>query len=160
MRVSAGIPSVAVVVLNYNGLEDTLNCLSSIANVTYPRMSVILVDNGSSVDPAEVVGRRFPEVHVICTRANHGYAGGNNRGIERALAIGADYILVLNNDTVVAPGIIGALLEAFAFNASFGIIGPVINFMDEPQTVMTDGVRFNPGPGTEFFQRVTVPLNE
>ena len=158
MRPSADTPAVAVVVLNYNGLDDTLKCLSSLVKVDYPRTSVLLVDNGSSVDPAPEVRHLFPAVQVLHTGANLGYAGGNNRGIERVLADGAEFVLILNNDTVVAPRIIDALLDAFAANPSVGIIGPVINFMDERETVMTDGVQFNPGPGVEFFRRIPVPV--
>jgi GT2 family glycosyltransferase len=158
MSPSTGTPAVAVVVLNYNGLEDTLKCLSSLDKVEYPALSILLVDNGSSIDPAADVRRMFPAVHMLHTGANLGYAGGNNRGIERALMDGAEFVLILNNDTVVAPRIIDTLLDAFAANPSLGIIGPVINYMDERETVMTDGVQFNPGPGVEFFRRVPVPL--
>jgi GT2 family glycosyltransferase len=152
------MPPVAVVVLNFNGLTDTLNCFASLAALDYTPLSLILVDNGSLIDPAAEVQRRFPHVQVMHTGSNLGYAGGNNRGIERALANGAEYVLILNNDTLVAPRMITALVNTFAREPSLGVLGPVINFMDEPQTVMTDGVRFNPGPGTEFFQRVPVPV--
>ena len=152
------MPAVAVVVLNYNGLDDTLKCMSSLAAVEYDSLSVILVDNGSAVDPSPATRRLFPNVEIIRAGINLGYAGGNNRGIERALDRGAEYVLILNNDTIVAPGIVRALLHAFVADGSFGIVGPVINFMDEPDKVMTDGVRFNPGPGVEFFHRLEVLL--
>src|SRR5262249_48303235 len=60
--------------------------------------------------------------------------------------------------TIVAPSIVSSLLDAFATDPALGIVGPVINFMDEPETVRTDGVRFNTGRGTEFFQRLPIPL--
>ncbi len=65
---------------------------------------------------------------------------------------------MLNNDTTVSPSIVSTLRDALEADTTLGIVGPVINYMDEPETVMTEGVRFNPGPGTEFFQNLTVPL--
>lgn len=149
---------VAVVVLNYNGLDDTIRCLQSLRAVPDELQRVILVDNASEVDPGPDASRAYPGVELVRNAQNLGYAGGNNRGIERALGLGADYVVLLNNDTVVAPSIIRSLLAAFATDESLGIVGPVINFLDEPGRVMTDGVTFNPGPGTEFFRRLVVAV--
>jgi len=152
--------SVAVVVLNYNGLDDTLKCLASLRAVQYPLLSVHLVDNGSAVDPTAAALSAYPGLRVLKTGTNLGYAGGNNRGIEAVLGTATDYVLVLNNDTVVDPSIIEALVQAFATDSRLGIVGPTINFMDEPHAVMTDGVQFNPGLGVDFFHRIEVPLNQ
>jgi GT2 family glycosyltransferase len=151
-------PRVTVVVLNHNGLEDTLRCLDSLRQISYPHVSAVLVDNGSTIDPEQQALTHCDRLTVIKTGTNLGYAGGNNRGIEHALDRGADCVLILNNDTIVASSIVSALVEAFRSDPVLGIVGPVINFMDEPDAVMTDGVRFNPGPGTEFFQRLRIPL--
>src|SRR5262249_22822516 len=151
-------PLVAIIVLNYNGLDDTLHCLRSLKDLSYPSVSVVLVDNGSDVDPEPQAIACYGNLTIIKTGANLGYAGGNNTGIVRALEEGAEYVLILNNDIIVDRSIVRALLEAFGSHPRLGIVGPVINFMDEPESVMTDGVRFNPGPGAEFFQRLRVPL--
>jgi GT2 family glycosyltransferase len=149
-------PAVAVVVLNYNGLEDTLRCLESLRAIPDP-FRLILVDNASAVDPRPPATEIWPGITTIRNAENLGYAGGNNRGLEAALAAGAEYVLVLNNDTVVDPTIVRKLADVLRADDRLGIVGPVINFMDEPAAVMTDGVVFNPGPGTEFFKRVEVP---
>lgn len=154
---AAPTPRVAVVVLNFNGLEDTIRCLESLRAVTAP-FTLILVDNASTIDPLGQASAVWPHLIAIRNPENQGYAGGNNRGIEAALERGAELILILNNDTVVDPAIVSALVETMAADERLGIVGPVINFMDEPAAVMTDGVVFNPGPGTEFFRRVEVPL--
>jgi GT2 family glycosyltransferase len=148
----------AIVVLNFNGLDDTLKCLESLRGVTVAA-DVILVDNASAIDPTAPSLQCYPGIDVIRTAQNLGYAGGNNRGIERALATGAEFVLVLNNDTIVDPRLVERLVEAFDSSPALGVAGPVINYMDEPDQVMTDGVRFNPGPGTEFFRRIEVPLD-
>ena len=76
---------------------------------------------------------------VVRNAVNGGWAGGNNTGIRYALERGANHILLLNNDTTVAPALVDNLLAAAAANPDYGILGPVINFMDEPHAVMTDG---------------------
>jgi GT2 family glycosyltransferase len=157
----AAAPRVAVIVLNYNGLDDTLKCLVSLAPVAAAGHDVILVDNASAVDPEAACRRVLPSLIYARNADNLGYAGGNNAGIRIALDRGAGLVLVLNNDTVVSPDIVRELAAAFESDSTLGIVGPVVNFMEEPAVVMTDGVAFNPGPGTEFFRRIVVtPENE
>jgi len=147
-------PEVVIVVLNYNGLEDTRRCLESLGRVSYPRCTVVVVDNGSAEDPEPAVRAIMPAAVVLKNGGNLGYAGGNNRGLALALARGAEFILVLNNDTIVAPDIIECLLSAFAADPGLAVAGPVVNHLDEPAAVMTEGVRFNRGPGPTFFTPV------
>ena len=150
-------PSVAIVVLNYNGLADTVRCLDSLRAIDYAELLVIVVDNGSAEDPWPAIEGRVPRLLYIRNEINLGYAGGNNRGIAAALERGAELVLILNNDTIVAPSIVSALVDVFKRHPEIAICGPVINYLDQPDHVMTDGVRFNVGPGTEFFSRLPVP---
>jgi GT2 family glycosyltransferase len=152
------LPRVAVVVLNFNGLEDTSRCVRSLRELSYPNAFLVLVDNGSSQSPESPCRLACPNLRFLSNGRNLGFAGGNNRGIDLALAEGAEYVLVLNNDTTVHPDLVNALVSAFESERNLAVVGPVINYMDEPDEVMTDGVRFNPGPGTEFFARIPVPL--
>ncbi len=149
-------PNVWIVPVNFNGLDDTRKCLHSLAALT-TRASVVVVDNASGVDPVPALKAEFPWPHYVRTAVNGGWAGGNNVGIRYALERGADFVVLLNNDTTVAPGLVSRLVAAAAAHPGFGVIGPVIRYMDEPAEVMTDGVVFNrPGyPG--FFQRMPVP---
>ena len=96
------------VVLSYNGREDTLACLESLRGI-----ETVVVDNGSADGSADAVAQRHPEVELIRTGVNLGFAGGNNVGIRRALDRGADWVLLLNNDATAEPGL-GAALEAAA----------------------------------------------
>ena len=101
------LPSVAVIVLNWNGTDDTLECLSSLARLDYPRYEIIVVDNGSQPSPRDTdYAASFPMFTYIETGVNLGYAGGNNVGIRHALAAGHDYVFVLNNDTIVEPDVL------------------------------------------------------
>jgi GT2 family glycosyltransferase len=152
------VPRVAVIVLNYNGLADTLKCLESL-RLLDDACRVILVDNASEVDPRPEAERVLPGLETIRTERNLGYAGGNNRGMAYALDRGAEFLLVLNNDTVVSPRLVASLVAAFDTDSSLGIAGPVVNAMDEPDQIMTYAATFNRGPATEFFTRVLVPLD-
>ncbi|MDZ4817759.1 MAG: glycosyltransferase family 2 protein [Planctomycetota bacterium] len=149
--------SVAIVVVNFNGLEDTCACLASIAAMNEPQVLTIMVDNGSEIDPTERINRDFPWCITIRNPENLGWAGGNNTGIRAALEAGAEQVILLNNDTVVAPALVSELLAAAKANPEFGIIGPLINAMDRPDFVMTDGVVFNTPHEDGFFQRLEVP---
>jgi GT2 family glycosyltransferase len=151
-------PSISIVVLNYNGLEDTRRCLQSLAAVDYPSLHVVVVDNASKLDPTACLKEEFPWCAVVRNPVNGGWSGGNNTGIHWSLARGIEQVLLLNNDTTVAPQLAGCLAEAAQANPQFGIIGPVINFMDEPDQVMTDGFLFNDVGEPGFFQRKVVPL--
>ena len=93
------MPRVTVVVLNWNGLADTLECLNSLVRLDYPTHEVVVVDNGSTDGSVQVFREQFPMATVFETGENLGYTGGNNAGLRHALAQGADYVLLLNNDT-------------------------------------------------------------
>jgi len=103
---------VSIIILNWNGKEDTLECLESVQRIDYPNFDTIVVDNGSSDQSVIAIQKEFPEVKVIETGKNLGYAGGNNVGIRYALENGADYILILNNDTIVDSQLFKAFINA------------------------------------------------
>ena len=149
---------LCIVLVNYNGLQDTLKCLQSLVAVRSEGVLVVLVDNASAEDPTPEVANQFPWCPLVRNAVNGGWAGGNNTGIRYALERGADQVLLLNNDTTVAPSLAEDLLAAAAANPDYGILGPVINFMDEPHKVMTDGCVFNRRGYPGFFERKPIPL--
>ena len=95
------LPSVYLIVLNYNTKDMTIGCLESMEHLTYPNAHAVLVDNGSKDDCAEVAARRWPDAKVIALKQNLGYAGGCNVGTQYALEAGADYLIYLNSDMVL-----------------------------------------------------------
>lgn len=101
--------TVFIVILNYNGKSDTLECLKSFQAVTTPHQ-IVVVDNGSTDESVSAIKETFPDVIVIETGSNLGYAEGNNVGVRYSLEKGADYILILNNDTVVNSNILEGFL--------------------------------------------------
>jgi GT2 family glycosyltransferase len=132
-------PLVAIVILTWNGRNDTLECLASLQGVTYPGRKTIVVDNASADGTAEAVKARFPEAEVIVNAGNLRFAGGNNAGIRRALGLGADYILLLNNDTDVDPGFLGRLVEAAEKDPLCGMAAPKILYYGDRDRVWYAG---------------------
>lgn len=132
-------PQVVVIVLNWNGLRDTLDCLESLQQLDYADYEIAVVDNGSTDGSVPAIQQRFPAVTVIESGENLGYAGGNNVGLRWTLGRGADYALILNNDTVVAPDFLRLLVEAAEADATIGIAGPTIYYYGQPDVVWSAG---------------------
>lgn len=106
---------LTVIILNWNGKNDTLACLSALHH-----QDTVIVDNGSSDDSVSTIKKAFPQITLLETGKNLGYAGGNNVGIEYALKQGADQILLLNNDTIPSPYFIATLQAKAQENTIFG----------------------------------------
>lgn len=121
--------SVAIILVNWNGKKDTLACLASLGKfkVQSLKFKVTVVDNGSTDDSVAAIKKNFSDVEVVEAGENLGFVGGNNVGIRRALEWGAEYIWLLNNDTVVDNNALGALLEAFS-DKGVGVAGSKIYF--------------------------------
>ena len=136
---NADVPPVAVILLNYNGWQDTVRCVAALREMDYPRWSLILIDNHSSDGSVARLREELPGTPVIETGANLGFAGGNNLGIARALADGADYVWLLNNDTRVAPDALTALVRAAAEQPTAGAVGSVIYDLESPGMVQAWG---------------------
>ncbi|UCH83588.1 MAG: glycosyltransferase family 2 protein [Candidatus Latescibacterota bacterium] len=142
-------PRVTVVVLTWNGKRLTLECLESLAKLTYDNIDIVVVDNASTDGTADAISDVYGDrVTVIVNDANLGFAGGNNVGIQHALSAGAEYILLLNNDTLVDPGMAGALADALSGSADIGIVGPKIYYASPPDQIWYAGGRINLARGT------------
>ena len=123
---------VCIVILNWNGLADTQECLRSLQRLTYPNREVILVDNASTGDDVPQLQREFGNsIRIVRNEKNYGFAAGNNAGIRYALDHSSlDYVFLLNNDTVVAPDFLDELVRAAEANPNAGILGPKIYYYD------------------------------
>jgi GT2 family glycosyltransferase len=150
-------PRLAAVVLSWNGREETLACLHSLAEASYEPLDVIVVDNASADGSADAVAAEFPELELVRSERNLGYAGGMNLGAERALARGAEHVLLLNNDTVVAADALGALVEEAASRPSAAGLCPVVYFTDPPDSIWYAGARFDPRSGYQGKHLREVP---
>jgi GT2 family glycosyltransferase len=142
-----GGPRVAIVVLTWNGRDDTLGCLASLRAVEHEPLDVIVVDNGSGDGTAEAVREGFPEVELVRSEENLGFAGGNDLGIRHALERGADHVLVLNNDVEVEPGFVGALVEEAGRRPDAGALCSKILYFEPRDRIWFAGASFDPRRG-------------
>lgn len=127
--------AVIFVVLNWNQGEMTADCLESLQAQDYPNFQVIVVDNGSSDGSSAMLRRRFPGITVLENGVNVGYSEGNNIGIECALQRGAEYVFLLNNDTIVAPTMLTQLVTVAEEDPRAGLVGPTMYYADPPDLV-------------------------
>jgi GT2 family glycosyltransferase len=132
-------PAVSIVVLNYKGREDTLDCLRSLEHLTYRHVQIVVVDNHSEDGLEQAVRAAHPRAVFIQTGANLGFTGGNNVGIRYALEHGADYVMLLNNDTVVAPDFLDVMIEVMEQDPSIGVTGPMIYYYHNPDMIWSAG---------------------
>jgi hypothetical protein len=137
-------PLVSVITVNYRQAEVTCDLLRSLRALSYPNLEVIVVDNGMLENNSHLFGKHFPGVQVICSRENLGFAGGNNLGIRQATG---DFILLVNNDTVVEDGMIERLLERFE-HPGVGVVSPKIKYFHSPAVIQYAGfTKVNPLTG-------------
>jgi GT2 family glycosyltransferase len=130
-----GKSRLCVIILNWNGTSDTVECLASIASTEGVDLGldVIVVDNGSEIDPTAEIRSAYPQATVIGLERNVGFAAGCNFGIKEAIAKGADCIVLLNNDTIVNRGLFEEVTRAFHESSDIGIVGPLIYQSDGRQ---------------------------
>ena len=126
-------------VLNWNSAPDTLACLDSISQLHYANYTVLVVDNASTDDSVRQIRKAYPHLEILALKENLGYSGGNNRGIEFALAGNCDYVWLLNDDTVVAPDSLASLVSVATSEPAAGILGPKVYTSEEPQTILSAG---------------------
>jgi GT2 family glycosyltransferase len=128
----AAPPRVGVVVLDWNGGREAIECIESVHASSYPALEVFLVDNASREPVLDEVRRRFPDVRTRANPRNLGYAGGNNVGLRAALEAGADYVLVLNNDARVRPDTIAELVATARRDPAIAAVGAKVLRADDP----------------------------
>jgi GT2 family glycosyltransferase len=133
-------PFVVAVILNWNGLDDTRECLESLREVPYPNLRIVVLDNGSEADEAGALEREFTGfIDVVRNKRNLGFGGGANIGIRRALELGAEYVLLLNNDVTVAPDFLSELVGFASAWGNLAAVCPKAYFADRPDTLYSTG---------------------
>jgi GT2 family glycosyltransferase len=142
--IAPSAPSVVAVVLNWNGSADTLRCLASLRSTGLEALKIVVVDNASTDSSWEELQEAAIADQVMRSDINGGYGAGNNIGIRWALEQGADYVWILNNDTVVPAGVGAQLLEAAESDATVGALGcTLVSIDNEADIQLIGGGRVN-----------------
>ena len=132
-------PKVYVVIVNWNRPEDTIECIKSVKNLSYPNFEIILVDNGSKDNSIETIKEIYKDINSIENKKNLGFAEGNNVGIRFALNNDAEYIWLLNNDTIVHQNALTAMVDVGERIPESGILGSKIYYYDKPDFIWFAG---------------------
>lgn len=141
---------VAVIILNWNGCKDTLECLDSVYKLQYPDFQVFVVDNGSTDNSVTLIQERFPQAVLLRNRENLGFCEANNQAVKEALAQKAGYLLMLNNDTVVLPETLNQLKSALDAHPDCAAISPLISYYNDPDTLQFSKVEIDWANGDMF----------
>ena len=139
-------PSVWVVMIGYNYIDDTLASFDSLKQSTGVDIKYVFVDNGSSDDSHRVVLEKVPEADVIWIKDNVGFARANNVGIAHAMERGADYILMINNDIEAEPDMVRKLVAEAESDRGVGIVVPKIYYHGHRKVIWSAGCRYRKFP--------------
>lgn len=139
-KVSVNQPHICIIILNWNGYQVTRECLLSLRSIIYRNYKIILIDNGSQDHSVEKLSGEFQGVDFLAFDKNHGFAGGNNKGITFALGkYLPDFILLLNNDTEVENDFLDKLLAGFDNNDNALVAVPKICYFDKKDNIWSAG---------------------
>lgn len=135
-------PHVFIIIVNWNGYKDTLDCLKSLREITYKNYTIIIVDNGSTDNYINILRSTYPDIKILRNSKNLGYTGGVNTGIKYAMQQNADYVLLLNNDTVVRSNFLQPLIDYVLKENNVGIVGSRINYFNNKDLTQSLGGSF------------------
>jgi hypothetical protein len=136
-------PLVYIILVTWNHIQDTLDCLGSLFAMTYVNFRVLVVDNASTDGTPAIIREHYPQVECLQNEANRGFAVAVNQGMRFALDHTAEYVFLLNNDTVVAADVLDHL-TASAIVEQVGLVVPKIYYFAQPQVIWAVGAERNP----------------
>jgi GT2 family glycosyltransferase len=151
---------VFVIILNWNGKNDTIECLNSLSSICYPYPldtlsdsvprkvawgKIFIVDNASMDNSLQLIVEKFPSVQTIENKTNLGFAGGMNAGIKEAIKENPKYILLLNQDIIVDKNFLNKLVDLAESDLKIGVVGPKIYYYNSLKKIWAMGIRFVEG---------------
>ena len=136
MNIKSQQPMVSIVSVNYDQPEVTCEMLASLEKVTYPNFETLIVDNASPTKSPNIIKEKYPEIQLIISKKNLGFAGGNNIALKQAKG---DYVLLLNNDTEVKPDFLESLVELMESDKKIGIVSSKILYFYEDNVIQYAG---------------------
>lgn len=132
-------PKVCIILLNWNGYIDTIDCIYSLNKMNYNNAKILVIDNGSTDNSPNLIRQKFPNITLIENENNLGFCAGNNIGLRYALKANFDYIWILNNDTTVEQKALVEIIKVAESDKSIGIVSPQINYYDKKKEIQFAG---------------------
>lgn len=149
---------LAIILVNYNGLNDTLECIQSINNSKHENaeITIIVVDNNSRTNDIKVINKQYPDVVTIQNEINMGFAGANNIGILHALKCNCEWIMLLNNDTVIDKNMIENMLKE---SKECPIVVPLMLYYSDPEKIWYAGGKISKFTGNNYHYKMNKYTN-
>ncbi len=141
-------PLVYIILVNWNGKDQTLACLQSLNALSYGNARIVVVDNASTDGSTEAIHAAFPAVAVLGMERNLRFAGGTNAGLRYALDHGAEGLLILNNDTTIEKDFLTAMVARLQLDEHVGMVAPKICYYDHPDRLWFAGGSLSMWTGT------------
>ena len=138
---------VTIIVLNYNNYNDTIECIKSLKQINYTNYEILVIDNASSNNSYNILKEKFSDLQIYKTKKNLGFTGGINFGINQALEMKQQYILVLNNDTIVEKDFLTHLVETMQIFPDAAAVGGLILAEHDRKTIWYAGGKLIPWRG-------------
>ena len=151
--------NVAIILINWNSYEFTNDCINSLIQNSYPHFDIIVVDNNSQDGSAANLRSEHPGIILLEASENLGFAGGNNLAIEFAVHNGYEYVLLLNNDTIVEPDFLKHLVCYMDQHPEAGAIQPRIYFNHDRTLLWNGGSSYNRWTGFTTSRRFNKKSN-
>lgn len=143
-------PLVYIILLNYNGYKDTIECIQSLEAINYTNYKILIIDNCSTDNSLNILQKKFPQYIVLETNENIGFAGGNNFGIKFAFDNNADYVLLLNNDTIVEKNFLYELVNSSEQESQLAVTIGKIYYFNENRRIWYAGGKVNEYKGNSI----------
>lgn len=132
-------PSVAIILLNWNGYNETIECIEILQKIDYQNYQIILIDNGSRDDSVKILRKRFPQITLLEIQHNRGFAGGANVGLKYAVKNKFDYAVLFNNDARVKKNFLTELVKTAESNKKIGVVGSIIYYLNKKNVIQSAG---------------------
>jgi len=152
-------PSVFTIILNYNNYTDTIDTIESVLSSEYDVNSILLIENSSDKTIIRKIRTRFPDLAIIENEKNLGYAGGNNIGIQKAIASGADYIFLLNNDVTLEKDVLKKCVSAMEKSPGCAACQPIIVSFENEERIWSAGTQLYFGYPRLFLKGTKLQKN-
>lgn len=153
MTTTTNLPRVSIITVNFNSTAVTVDFLKSVLQYPYENMEVIVVDNASNEDPTGILQQTMPDVKIIRSNKNLGFAGGNNLGVNQATG---SFLLFINNDTEITEGAIAKMVQVLQTHPDAGAVSPKFHYYFHPGVIEYAGYN----PMNFFTARVTMQGNK
>jgi len=156
-KVNGRSPLVYVIILNYNNLRDTVETINSVLAMKYDNFKVLLVENSTDHTVIDAIRVQFPDIEILETGRNLGYAGGNNAGILHAMRQEPEYIFVLNNDISVEPDALVNLVHELEINRDCAACQPLVMYSENPDVIWSAGTEMYLGYPRSYLKNGSRP---